>query len=77
MDRGNLFLQKLASSRKKIAKIANPFIADGTVSFYSLLCVEFLAVDPYHAFTVNAFVMSAPNILVPLTGNQKASINLD
>ncbi|XP_041349691.1 translation initiation factor eIF-2B subunit alpha-like [Gigantopelta aegis] len=29
VQRGNLFLQKVASSRQKIAKIAHPFITDG------------------------------------------------
>ncbi len=33
VSRGNLFLQKVASSRRKIAKITLPFIADGAVSY--------------------------------------------
>ena len=33
VERGNLFLKKLAVSRQKIAKLAHRFISDGSVSF--------------------------------------------
>jgi translation initiation factor 2B subunit (eIF-2B alpha/beta/delta family) len=33
VERGNMFLQKVASSRQKIARQADKFIRDGSVSF--------------------------------------------
>lgn len=33
IHRGNLYLKRVSGSRTKIAKIANPFITDGSVSF--------------------------------------------
>lgn len=38
VERGNLFLKKVDSSRKKIARIAHPFIRDGAVSISIRAC---------------------------------------
>ena len=43
VERGNLFLKKLAVSRQKIAKLAHRFISDGSVScptFYTYFFVH-------------------------------------